>query len=163
MLRERVIGGRGDAAEVVPEFEAESDESEEIGGDGEEGHFRAAGRLLRVRRIARRPEREAEAGDEQEVRAEALIEEKGACGRRLLEQAEGSDAEEEIADGAQEHAKCAEADPDESGAFDGKCQGDGIVFQADGNGEGEKTDSQEGVEQARQCGGVRRRWEGWRT
>ena len=61
--------------------------------------------------------------------------------------------EQEIAEGSQEIAEGAEAGPDESGAFDGKSEGDGIVFQLNGDGERETGDSNAGVEETR-GGGV---------
>lgn len=78
MLGEGIASGMRAAAEEVPEFLAEGEQSKEIDGNGEKGSF-AARRFGREFR-ERGPKADAEAGDEKEISAEAFVEEESAGG-----------------------------------------------------------------------------------
>ena len=62
---------------------------------------------------------------------------------------ECGEEEQEIAEGTKKTGEKAEAGPDESSAFDGKGESDGVMFQLHGNRERETSDGEAGVKKAR--------------
>src|SRR5882724_4210691 len=120
-------------SEVIPKFQRKSDEREYVNQNGKNAEFVLLLFTGVIQFVARRPKRDAEAGDNEEIRSKALIDEECAGGRRENEHTDRGDREKQVAELAQKAAGGAEAGPDENGAFDGEAERDPFSVEADRN------------------------------